>query len=180
VRRPDLSPWTRPSRSVATTRRVRPGSYPPGLSQSHLRHQRPRLVTFCHRRCLLICGGQRREGTVSIAHGLAVAPPGGSRTWTVVDADYRTVGPIEERLEAHRHLPKAPGLRNRQQVQSRSIRQWLQRRLRPANSNSHSPRFVKPFFSQILLEGPFVTAGKAWTCPNFRSARAFSKTSRTA
>jgi hypothetical protein len=34
-----------------------------------------------------------------------------------------------------------------------------------ANSTSHSPRFVKPFFSQILLEGPFVTAGEAWKPP---------------
>jgi len=65
-------------------------------------------------------------------------------------------------------------------IQNRSIRQWLQRRPRPANSTSHYPSFVKPFFSQILLEGPFVTAGKAWTCPNFRSPRAFSRTSRTA
>lgn len=39
-----------------------------------------------------------------MAYGLAVSPPGGSRTWTVVDADYRTVGPVEEWLEAHRHL----------------------------------------------------------------------------
>jgi hypothetical protein len=31
-----------------------------------------------------------------------------------------------------------------------------------------------------LVGRPFVTAGKAWICPNFRSARAFSKTSRTA
>ncbi len=27
-----------------------------------------------------------------MAYGLAVSPPDGSRTWTVVDADYRTVG----------------------------------------------------------------------------------------
>jgi integrase len=39
-----------------------------------------------------------------MAYGLAVSPPGGSRTWTVVDADYRTVSPIEDWLEAHRHL----------------------------------------------------------------------------
>jgi DNA-directed RNA polymerase specialized sigma24 family protein len=52
-------------------------------------------------------------------------------------------------------------LRRHHRIQYRSIRQWLQRRVRPANSNSHSPRFVKPFFSQVLLDGPFVTAGKA-------------------
>ncbi|MDV7246580.1 MULTISPECIES: site-specific integrase [Rhodococcus] len=31
-------------------------------------------------------------------------PPGGSRTWTVVDASYRTVDPVEEWLESHRTL----------------------------------------------------------------------------
>ena len=31
-------------------------------------------------------------------------PPGGRRTWTVVDDAYRTVAPVEEWLEAHRHL----------------------------------------------------------------------------
>jgi integrase len=39
-----------------------------------------------------------------VAFGLAVRPAGGSRTWTVVDSSYRTVGPVEEWLEAHRHL----------------------------------------------------------------------------
>lgn len=39
-----------------------------------------------------------------MAYGLAVQPPGGARTWTVVDSDYRTVAPVEEWLEAHRHL----------------------------------------------------------------------------
>ncbi len=39
-----------------------------------------------------------------MAYGLAVRPAGGDRTWTVVDAEYRTVGPVEEWLEAHRHL----------------------------------------------------------------------------
>jgi hypothetical protein len=41
---------------------------------------------------------------VTVAYGLAVRPPGGVRTWTVVDASYQTVGPVEEWLEAHRHL----------------------------------------------------------------------------
>jgi hypothetical protein len=36
-----------------------------------------------------------------MAYGLAVSPPDGSRTWTVVDANYRTVAPVEEWLEAH-------------------------------------------------------------------------------
>ena len=39
-----------------------------------------------------------------MAYCLAVRPAGGDRTWTVVDASYATVGPIEEWLEAHRHL----------------------------------------------------------------------------
>lgn len=39
-----------------------------------------------------------------MAFGLAVTPPAGVRTWTVVDASYRTVGPVEDWLEAHRHL----------------------------------------------------------------------------
>ena len=43
-------------------------------------------------------------GAVLVAYGLAVRPPGGSRTWTVVDASYRTVDPVEEWLESHRTL----------------------------------------------------------------------------
>ena len=39
-----------------------------------------------------------------MAHCLAVRPLGGSRTWTVIDEDYRTVMSVEEWLEAHRHL----------------------------------------------------------------------------
>ena len=39
-----------------------------------------------------------------MAYCLAVRPADGDRTWTVVDASYATVGPIEEWLEAHRHL----------------------------------------------------------------------------
>ena len=39
-----------------------------------------------------------------MAHGLAVTPPGGVRTWTVIDASYQTVRPVEEWLEAHRYL----------------------------------------------------------------------------
>ena len=41
---------------------------------------------------------------MTVAYGLAVRPPGGVRTWTVVDESYQTVGPVEEWLEAHRHL----------------------------------------------------------------------------
>lgn len=37
-----------------------------------------------------------------MAYSIAVRPPGGRETWTVVDAAYRTVGPVEEWLEAHR------------------------------------------------------------------------------
>ncbi|MFI7636201.1 hypothetical protein [Nonomuraea sp. NPDC049400] len=39
-----------------------------------------------------------------MAYGLAVRPPDGARTWTVVDAGYRTVTPVGQWLEAHRHL----------------------------------------------------------------------------
>src|SRR3984957_3019689 len=39
-----------------------------------------------------------------MAYCLAVRPAGGDRTWTVVDASYATVGPVEEWLEAHRYL----------------------------------------------------------------------------
>jgi integrase len=39
-----------------------------------------------------------------VAYSLAVSPTGGSRTWTVLDGGYRTVLPVEDWLEAHRHL----------------------------------------------------------------------------
>lgn len=39
-----------------------------------------------------------------MAHSVAVRPSSGPRTWTVLDDGYRTVGPVEEWLEAHRHL----------------------------------------------------------------------------
>ncbi len=39
-----------------------------------------------------------------MAYSLAVSPAGGARTWTVLDDGYRTVLPVEEWLEAHRHL----------------------------------------------------------------------------
>ncbi|WP_331752458.1 tyrosine-type recombinase/integrase [Streptomyces sp. NBC_00829] len=39
-----------------------------------------------------------------MAHSLAVRPESGRRTWTVIDERYRTVAPVEEWLEAHRHL----------------------------------------------------------------------------
>ena len=39
-----------------------------------------------------------------MAHSLAVRPSVGPRTWTVIDEGYRTVAPVEEWLEAHRHL----------------------------------------------------------------------------
>ena len=41
---------------------------------------------------------------MTVAYRLAVKPPGGVRTWTVIDASYQTVRPVEEWLEAHRHL----------------------------------------------------------------------------
>jgi integrase len=39
-----------------------------------------------------------------MAYPVAVAPAGGQRTWTVLGEDYATVGPVEEWIEAHRHL----------------------------------------------------------------------------
>ena len=44
-----------------------------------------------------------------MAYCLAVRPAGGDRTWTVVNASYATVGPVEEWLEAHRvRRPQVP------------------------------------------------------------------------
>lgn len=39
-----------------------------------------------------------------MAYSVVVTPAGGTRTWTVLDGDYRTVLAVEEWLEAHRHL----------------------------------------------------------------------------
>ena len=39
-----------------------------------------------------------------MAQSVMARPDGGPRTWTVNDQGYRTVGPVEEWLEAHRHL----------------------------------------------------------------------------
>ncbi|HEY5880339.1 MAG TPA: site-specific integrase [Nakamurella sp.] len=39
-----------------------------------------------------------------MAQSVMARPDGGPRTWTVIDEGYRTVGPVEEWLEAHRHL----------------------------------------------------------------------------
>ncbi|AFM20033.1 site-specific recombinase XerD (plasmid) [Mycolicibacterium chubuense NBB4] len=39
-----------------------------------------------------------------MAYPVAVAPAGGQRTWTVLGEDYATVGPVEEWIEAHRHV----------------------------------------------------------------------------
>lgn len=39
-----------------------------------------------------------------MAYPVAVAPMVGQRTWTVLGEDYATVGPVEEWIEAHRHL----------------------------------------------------------------------------
>src|ERR1700734_656600 len=39
-----------------------------------------------------------------MADSVAGGPAGGGRTWTVLGEDYATVAPIEEWIEAHRHL----------------------------------------------------------------------------
>ena len=39
-----------------------------------------------------------------MACALAIRPAAGVRTWTVIDEGYRTVEPVEQWLEAHRHL----------------------------------------------------------------------------
>lgn len=39
-----------------------------------------------------------------MAYPVAVSPARGQRTWTVLGEDYATVGPVEEWIEAHRHL----------------------------------------------------------------------------
>jgi hypothetical protein len=62
------------------------------------------VLTFCHRCLPLIYGvsAARRNGAMAYCLPVRVAP--GERTWTVVDASYVTVGPVEEWLEAHRCL----------------------------------------------------------------------------
>ena len=39
-----------------------------------------------------------------MAYPVAVCPAGGQRTWTVLGEGFATVGPVEEWIEAHRHL----------------------------------------------------------------------------
>jgi integrase len=39
-----------------------------------------------------------------MAQSVMARPGDGARTWTVIDEAYRTVGPVEDWLEAHRHL----------------------------------------------------------------------------
>jgi Phage integrase, N-terminal SAM-like domain len=39
-----------------------------------------------------------------VAYVVSARPPGGGRTWTVVDGSYRTVVPVEEWLEAHQQV----------------------------------------------------------------------------
>ena len=55
-----------------------------------------------------------------VAHSLAIRPPRSARTWTVIDADHRTVLPVEEWLEAHRHLWSPNTVRG----YSTSLAQW--------------------------------------------------------
>jgi integrase len=55
-----------------------------------------------------------------VASSIPVRPPGGRRTWTVVDASYRTVGPVEEWLEAHR-LARSP---NTVRSYATALSQW--------------------------------------------------------
>jgi integrase len=62
------------------------------------------LVTFGHRCFPVICGSSATRRNDGVAQAVAVKPPGGARTWTVVDESYQTVSSVEEWLEAHRHL----------------------------------------------------------------------------
>jgi len=55
-----------------------------------------------------------------VAYCLAVRPGSGERTWTVVDASYATVGPVEECLEAHRYLRSPNTVRG----YATSLAQW--------------------------------------------------------
>jgi integrase len=55
-----------------------------------------------------------------VAVSLAIAPSGGPRTWTVIDEDYRTVLPVEQWLEAHRHLWSP----NTARVYATALAQW--------------------------------------------------------
>lgn len=45
-----------------------------------------------------------------VAHALAVRPSSEPGTWTVIGGDFGTVVPVEEWLEAHRHLWSGSGL----------------------------------------------------------------------
>jgi integrase len=44
------------------------------------------------------------DRNINVAHALAIRPASGTRTWTVIDEKFRTVGPVESWLEAHRFL----------------------------------------------------------------------------
>ena len=55
-----------------------------------------------------------------MAISVAIRPSDGRRTWTVVDQDYRTVGPVEDWLEAHRLLWSPNTVRS----YSTSMAQW--------------------------------------------------------
>jgi integrase len=55
-----------------------------------------------------------------VAYCLAVQPQDGQRTWTVVDAEYRTVTEVEQWVEAHRHLWSANTVRG----YATSLAQW--------------------------------------------------------
>lgn len=55
-----------------------------------------------------------------MAYPVTVGPAGGQRTWTVLGEDHATVAPIEEWLEAHRHL----GSPNTVRGCATSLAQW--------------------------------------------------------
>lgn len=101
-----------------------------------------------------------------MANALAVQPSSGQRTWTVLDCSHRTVGSVEEWVEAHRHLWSPNTVRG----YCTALAQWwtfLEQRGETDRWATHSPTYkadlnrfatllVRP---TILRDGHLVPAG---------------------
>jgi len=72
-----------------------------------------------------------------MAYPVAVSPAGEQRTWTVLDEDYATVGPIEEWIEPHRHLWSAPARSHTRAPCSAGLAQTHRRK--PPRAQLHQP-----------------------------------------
>ncbi|MFC9434757.1 hypothetical protein [Nocardia sp. NPDC057030] len=60
-----------------------------------------------------------------MAHALAVLPSSGRRTWIVIDSSHHTVGPVEQWLEAHRHLWSPNTVRGYCTALSPTLEYWI-------------------------------------------------------